>query len=631
MVRKNTIPAFTSGAHTKLDKGVIPKDAAATSVGWVTKDGHIELSYGRQAQGAEGSSGKVWAEHTGFKTDGTSVRFRKIWDGTEGKVQYLNGSTWTDIVTSLANATVTFTNYSSLAGNFVYIGSPDDGLFKIVTANPGDYSDVYDSTKNFKGYFLIDKARSILWGAENDSTGLYGSYIDSQDSDVYTTVSAEAIGSSGSTNYSGTLAFKSGGSTRSCFGVTFTDGTQTITIDFTGNATSASDGTGTVNFMTGAYNVTFTATTTGSVTSDYQWEDSNANGVTDFTKSATRLAGEGFVVRQDAGGDAIKTVIPYDGSYFSMKERSVYKFTLDVADTNPTNELIRTNIGVSSINAAVGTSAGIVFMNTNNSTEPELNILSRNPFGDNFTTEPLFAHFAFEDYTYTDVALENWDRFIVIACKDEKTENDTVLLCDIRTKIVDPISYDVRCFTKDDGLLYGGSPFNTTSYELFTGFDDMDQVVTNSWESSLDKFGSDTLKKTKRLRFGGEIALDQTVDVYLSKDNGDYQQVGTILGTGGYVDYSSSHAIGTTMIGNNTVGGDATVPVYRFLAELKIRVGKFRARQIKFVATGIGYVHFHMMEDHDVWLYQDKLPRNYRLKQNVSLDGATTNQDNPSY
>lgn len=626
MPRKNTVKAFTSGSHTKVDKAVIPKDAAAYSLGWVTKDGHIELSYGRQAQGAEGSTGRVLTEHTAFLTTGTSVRFRKIWDGTEGKVQYLNGSTWTDTITGLTNNPMTFTNYASLAGNAVYCSSAEDGLFKIMAANPGSYADMYDSTKNFKGYSFIDKGRMIMWKTENDPTGLYGSHIDSQDSDVYTTVSSEAL----STVESDTLAFKSGGSTRTCFGllVTHTGSGEVFTDNYDGTLTGDGGNTGTINYMTGAIAL---SGVTGPGTVDYQWIDDNTNGVTDFTKSATRLAGEGFSVRQDAGGDAIKVVIPFDGSYFSFKEKSVYQFTLDLEDTNPTNELIRTNVGVDTLSAAVGTSLGIVYMDTGNPTEPQLSILQRNVTGDNFTTQVLFDHFDFSDYTYTDVALESWDEYVVIACNEASTQNDRILLCNTRKNTVDPIAYEARCFTTNSGLLYGGSPYNTTSYEFFTGFDDMNTAITNQWDSALDQIGDTVLKKTKRFRIGGEISPDQAVEVYLSNDNVDFQQIGTILGDGSYVDYTSSHAIGTTMVGNNTVGGDSTVPVYRFLLELKIRTGKFRARQIRFKATGIGYVHIHMMEDHDIWTYQDKLPKEYRVKQNVSIDGETVDQDTPEY
>lgn len=630
MARASRIKAFVSGIHNKLDGEVIPQDAASDSLGWLTKDGRIEIMYGRQAVGAEGSAGRVIAEHHGYKTDGTSVHFRKIWDGTEGKVQYLNGSTWTDVITGLTNTEMTFTNYSSVSGNYVYVTGPD-GLFKIVSANPGSYVDVYNSAKNFKGYSFIDRGRMIMWGTENDNSGLYGSYIDSQDSDVYTSVSAEAIGSSGSTNYTGTLAFKSGGSTRTCFGVTFTDGTQTITIDYTGNATSASDGTGTVNFATGAYDVTFSSSTTGAVTSDYQWEDSNANGVTDFTKSATRLAGQGFVLRQDAGGDSIKVVIPYEGSYFSIKENSVYQLTLDAEDTNPTNQLIRTNIGVKTLRSAVGTSIGIIILDTGNPSEPDVTLLQKNPYGDNYLTQPLFPHFDFSLYTFDDAALYNWDRFVLIACRQGSDTNNRILMGDFKDKTVDVAPYDIRCFTQDEGVLYGGSPVVTTTYELFTGFDDMGATPMNYWISKDELMGDPVLKKVKKLRYRGQISPNQSIKVFVSSDNGDFQHVGTILGSGDYVDYNSTFAIGTTYIGQTNVGGGDTAAVYDFLIELKVRFGKFRERRIKFEAIGIGYCNISEATDFDIWLYQEKIPRRFRLKQNVSLDGATTNQNTPEY
>ena len=409
MVNKKEIKAFVSGTHNLIDSELIPADAASESIGWLTKDGRIELSYGRQAQGAEGAAGKSYGEHTGYKTNGTSVRFRKV----DTVVQYYDGSAWQDTITGLTASDMTFTNYSSVSGNYVYVSSPDDGIFKIVTANPASYADVNDDAVNFKGYMIIDKARSILWGRTNDPTGLYGSYIDGQDSGVYTTVSGEAVAAV----ESGTLAFKAGGSTRSCFGVAITDTSsgEVFTDNYDGTLTGDSGGTGTINYMTGAFTITGQ---TGAGTADYQWEDSNANGVTDYTESATRAAGEGFNLRQDVGGDAIKLVVPYDGSYFSFKEKSVYRLTIDATDTNPVNEIVRTDIGVPSLRSAVGTGAGILFMNTGDPTKPMMHILKRNVVGDNFDVAPLFSHFKFENYTYTDALLINWDDYIVVSCQD---------------------------------------------------------------------------------------------------------------------------------------------------------------------------------------------------------------------
>lgn len=615
-----TIPQFVSGTHDVKPNENIPVDAASDSLNWLTRDGKVELIYGRQSIGGDGATGKSYGEHTAYRADGTAVRLRKV----NTKIQYLNGTTWTDVITGLTASDVTFSNYQSLAGAFVYIFSPDDGIYKICTANPASYATLYNASKNFKGYGFINLGRTILWGVKKDPTGLYGSYIDAQNSTVYTTVTGEAT-----TSLSGTLAFKAGGATRTCFGVqlTITASTEVYTDDYNGNLTGSLGGTGTINYMTGAY----TVSNPGVGTVNYQWEDSNAKGVTDFTKTATRLAGEGFLIRQDSGGDAIKVVLPFDGSYFSLKTSSCYKFTLDTSDTAPTNELIRTDIGVKTLRSAVATGVGIVFMNTANPTQPKLNILKRNINGDAFDTTPLFDQFQWNKFTYDDVMVDSWDKYILIGCKYDSDENNRLVLANMLDDSVDTTYYGVRCVTKNGGYLYGGDPVSQTTYELFTGFDDNSIAIINHWISKGDTLGTEDLKKTKKYRFQGLISPDQVIEVYLEIDDGNFQQVGTILGSGDYVNYSSSYAIGTSILGRATIGGDDTATVYRFYMELKARSGKFRKRRIKFVATGIGYCAIERVTDFDIWTYDSKLPYRYRTKQNVSVDGATTDMAEPDY
>jgi hypothetical protein len=620
MTTKNTIKAFASGTHNRISDELIPADAASSSIGWLTKDGRVELMYGRKANGAEGATGKVYAEHVAYRVDGTAIRYRKA--GT--KIQYLNGSTWTDVVTGLTVGDCTFSNYFSLAGAFVYVFDPLNNIYKICTANPASYASMYDSTKNFKGYAFIDKGRTIMWSTVTDKTGLYGSKIDPQTSAVYTAVTGEAT-----TSLSGTLAFKAGGATRTCFAVQITlTGTGEVYSDnYNGVLTGSLGGTGTINYMTGAY----TVTNSGVGTVNYQWEDSNTGGITDFRKSTTRVAGEGFVVRQDAGGDSIKVVVPLDGSYFSMKENSIYRFELDATDLNPVNEIFRTEIGVQSLRSACATSSGIVYIDTGNASGAKLSIVQRNPVGDNFNTVELFPHFSFDSYTYSDAALEAWDEYVLVACKEDSSENNRLLMCSMTDKTVDVAPYGVRAFAKDSGFLYGGDPVSLTSYELFTGFDDMGLEVTNEWISKNDNFDMEELKKVKKYRFRGRIDPNQTIAVYMSTDNGDFQRIGTIVGSADYVDYNSTYAIGTSLIGADTIGGGDDVPIYNFLMEIKFRVPKWRKRRIKFVAEGFGYCAIQQLWDWDIWTFADKLPKTSRLTQNVSIDGLTVDQDEPEY
>lgn len=615
-----TIETFKSGTHNVEPDETIPRDAASSSLNWITRDGRIELVGGRRTIGADGAAGANYGEWFGYTAAGVAVHFRKV----EGAVQYLNGTTWTDVITGLTSTDVTFTNYQSLAGAFTYIFSPDDGIYKICTANPDSYTSLYNEAKNFKGYGFIDKGRTILWGRKTDPTGLYGSYIDGQDSAVYTSVSSEAT-----TSLTGTLAFKSGGATRTCFGVeiTLTSSGEVYSDDFNGNLTGDAGGTGTINYTTGEY----TLSASGVGTANYQWEDSNSKGVTDFTKSSPRQAGEGFVLRQDKGGDAIRTVIPHDGSYFSLKANSCYQLTLDAADTDPVNELIRSDIGVNNLRAAVGTGQGIVFMNTANPTEPKLNIIKRNLNGDNFDTIPLFDHFKWSDFGYDTVVLDTWDKYVLVSCTYDAGSNNRLLLANIIDNTVDTTYYGASSFAKNGGYLFAGDPVSQSTHELFTGVDDNEIQINNYWDSNGEKYRTDRLKRTKKFRFKGRISPQQSVKVFISRDESDWQHVGTILGSGDYVDYSSSYAIGTTVVGSSTIGGDDTPAVYRFFMELKVRTEKFRKRKLRLQATGFGYVAFDQITDFDIWMYQDKMPSRYRLKQNVSLDGQTTDQDTPEY
>ena len=113
-----------------------------------------------------------------------------------------------------------------------------------------------------------------------------------------------------------------------------------------------------------------------------------------------------------------------------------------------------------------------------------------------------------------------------------------------------------------------GDPNAQTSYEMFTGFDDMGLPVQNEWRSAGEKYGTDVLKKTKKYRFRGQISPDQSISIYLSTDNGDDQLIGTILGSGDYVDYNSTTAIGTSFIGSEPIGGDDQTTVYQFVMEI---------------------------------------------------------------
>lgn len=219
---ENVINTFFAGTHNVLDPESIPHDAAQDSNGWLTLDGALVLSGGRDILGTEGVAGGINNEWFGYQTSGTKIHYRKA----QAKIQYWNGTAWSDIITGLtASAIYTFSNYSAASGAFTYI-TGIDGIFKINNAFPATYQTLWNAnltTPNYNGYTLIDKARTFLWGNPHDPTGFYWSWVDLQtnQSGDWTTVNNESLGTGNGSNkvFTGTLAFKVANDTKDCFSV----------------------------------------------------------------------------------------------------------------------------------------------------------------------------------------------------------------------------------------------------------------------------------------------------------------------------------------------------------------------------------------------------------------------------
>jgi len=683
------------------DPELIPETASQDSEGWISTDGQIELCRGRLLIGSrETGNGYVKGEGFGVRQDGTQVHFRKV----NTKIQYYNTSTllWTDIVTGLtASAEYTFSPYQSVAGTFVY-ATGLDGIFKIHTANPGDYCAMYDSTKNFKGKSIIVNSRMTMWDLVNTKTAHRGSYIDVQNTAVYTTVTGEAT-----TSLTGRLAAKGGtftvtiaspgvftktahgfsagdsvifsttgalptgitagtqywvisagltaddfrvsatksgsaintsgsqsgthtvvASMRTVFGIviTLTGTGEVYTENYNGTLSGSLGGTGTINYTTGVY----TLSNAGVGTAAYSWEMTNNHGVTDFTFDSTRTAGQGYVFYQDEGGDAIQRIEYRDGVFYSFKTNSVYSLSIDTTDLIATNKVFRKNIGLPFWRALVSTSKGIIFMDTSNLEKPQLTILQPNLQGDNLEPVTLANHFDFSDYTWDACSMETFGEFVVFSGRTiNSATNDKLFLYNVRRNTIDILPYRAKTIVQNTGHLYIGDTQSDNVYEIFSGFDDDGNTVENYWISNDKKYNTENLKKVKRLIVKGLISEDQTLEVYVSYDNRGYELIGTILGDGSYVDSGSSVSIGENGIGSISIGGGSsisTIPGGFFLAQLKISSPKFRKRSIKFKATGIGYVAINMIDDRKIEVFEQKLPKQYRTKQNVSLDGTQTDQ-----
>lgn len=604
---------FNKGIHNVVNPDLIPEGAASDSLGWLTGGDQIELSRGKLLLGTDESAGRVRGIHVATRIDKTEVWFRK----NSTKIQWFDPATssvWTDIVTGLdATHEYIFTNYTSLAGIFVYVGGLG-GLFKIHVANPSSYADQYDVLKNYKAFVRIDKARARAWGMANDKTGLYLSYIDEE---TYTTVSSEAVDTGdGGTTYGGTLAFKAGGAKRTCFAIEITDGTETFTDNRNGILTGSLGGTGTINYTTGAWTATFnSAVGIGTpITGDYQWEDATNGGVMDFTYSPTRVAGEGDVFRQDEGGDEILDSLIDGGSYYSIKRNVTYELTLTPDDTNATNRVIRRNIGIPSMRAAVETSLGIVMMDTSNI--PRLMRLEKALTTDDLVPNDLAPQFDFDIYDWSDCWMETWGNFIVFGGKTKDADdNNRLFIWDSRWKSIDVVPFFSACGSKTkSGTLIIGDSISDNVFEAFTGVDDDGfPIQPNYWISRNDLLGYEGLKKSKKMYFEGLIGTEQTIKVYGQYDDDAWELIATISGGGAYVALGDTHTIGSSMIGEEMIGGEGSgISAFPFHYPIKLRPPKFYRLKLKFEATGLGWASISMIKHEDVRVKSQKVPRKYR-------------------
>lgn len=618
---------YKYGQIDTLEARSIPRGAATASLNWLTKGDHIELRRGQAYLGTT-SVNTGTGKATGLKK-ATNALGVEILFGTYGKkLKYYDETTdeWIENGSDLLGSAVidsaglgleliAMSEYVGLAGNQLFLNSPNcAGYYKIMVANPGSSTNMYDAAKNFKGSIKVDTNRTLLWARAKDQTGLYGSRIDTQ---TYTTVASEAT-----TSLSGTLAFKGGGTTRTCFGVAIVlDGTsEAYTDDYAGTLTGSLGGTGTINYTSGAY----TLSNAGTGIASYQWEDSNVHGVTDFTKSGTRLAGEGFIFRQDEGGGSLKAVPAYSQVYYCMHIKKTWVLSIGSDDTTATNLPYRQNVGIPNERASVETGEGIYYIDDVNQNDVRVRLLTYSTGGSNQVIPVAVSkNINLNDYRFDQAASVQYGDLILFACAtNDSTQtidgltsavNNRVLVYNKLWKSWDILDYGVTCFEIYNGTLIGGDSLSNNFITLFSGFDDFDNTYPNYWIGDDGNLDMDGLKKSKKFYLEGLIAPDQVLEIYASVDSGAFNFIGSVNGKGSYVDQSNSVNIGAQMLGSKEIGGGGDgLSAYHYERLFSINTDKLERISLMYVCTGIGYCSVSTQKYWDVRFKGVKVPSKYR-------------------
>lgn len=606
------------GLNTKVkDIKTLKKGTSPDSKNWITgthKD-HIELrrGYARLHETEVTGNGKITGLGVGVRYDGTEVPFysyaRKLnyYDAATGDTVEIGSDT---LPSAASGEDVWIRPYQALGGSFVYMGSENSGVYKVPVANPG--SAVNQSVNNYRfGVFHIGQNRSFA-GQRNgttagneDKTGLYLSYIDKDQLSDFTQVTGEAVdtGDGSTVTFTGTLSALSGA--RTAMYVSITDTVETFKDDRNGNLVGDQGGTGTINYATGAYSVTFNTAPVNlqAITTDYYWEDATSAGILDYSGGAN---GQGKSFRQDDGGGNLQAIFNINTVEYCFHVLRTWQFTATLDDTNSTNLPYR-NVGIPYHRAAYQVPDGIIFADLSRANEPKFRKMAVLESTDIQTIEPKSISDALDisGHAFDYCVAFRWGDYEIF-CVQEKTNgtandfNSVMYIRNVISGAWDRLDYHVSVTAEYLGSLIAGDSISSNVYTLFSGFDDDGDIIPNYWTSSDLNLDSENLKKVKRMVIDGLIQRDQDIKIYIAYDQGDFTLVQTIEGDGSYVSVGQKFSIGSYTLGTKVIGGGGNEEASPFEIDFPLNSDRFIHARIKVEAVGIGFVQINSFTFKDI-------------------------------
>jgi hypothetical protein len=416
--------------------------------------------------------------------------------------------------------------------------------------------------------------------------------IDKANLSLYPQTTAEVVGSLGSTHYAGTLSVVTGKKT--CMYVAIKEaGGETLTDDRNGNLVGNQGSTGTINYATGAYDVTFNHTTTGAVTADYYTEDATSDGPLDFDTSSAG-AGKAKIFRQDDGG-AFMAVLPFLDVEYCFHLLKTWGVTTAIDDISATNLTYRA-IGIPNPRAARETPDGILCIDVSNPSDPKVRRLEIGQNTNNLTIVPtsIFDAIDLSIHAFDCAIAFRWGDYEIVCCQAftngiANGHNSVMYVRNVYSHAIDRLDFRASCLDIFNGALIGGDPISNNVFTLFSGFDDDEASIENYWQDGQLNLGTDRLKRAHLMRVTGLIQRDQDIMVSLILDDGTPVEVFTIMGDGDYVDQGINTTIGSETIGTHVIGGGGEATAHPFDVTFPIHTDIFQNVSVRFQALNIGH------------------------------------------
>lgn len=393
--------------------------------------------------------------------------------------------------------------------------------------------------------------------------------------------------------------------------------------DRNGTLSSPEGGTGTINYTTGAFDITFNTApiNTTNVWADYYWEDStnndagtgNSGAIADFTFSTSRTANEGLALRQDDGGAAFQNMGTIVGSEYCLHTNKTYKLDIAADDTTITNLIFRNKVGIENWRAMAETGDGIYYIDSQDIDEPAVRILEPSQFSNEIIPASISENLILSDYRFDRAVVFEFGKVIIVECRTINSPvNDTTFMYHKVWKAWDRLDFRASCYAEYEGDLYYGDDASTNVFKAFDGVTDEDALIDNYWISKDDNLDVEGVKVVNKLIVGGLIQVDQELEIDVSYDGGDFVNIGSIVGDASYVDRGSKFYIGANGIGTQPIGlGGTGIEVAPFRREMRINTPKFEMLRIRFRAINFGIVSVSEYTFKDVRLRGRTLPTQY--------------------
>lgn len=375
--------------------------------------------------------------------------------------------------------------------------------------------------------------------------------------------------------------------------------------DRNGTLVSNLGGTGTINYATGAYALTFNTApqNLGTILADYYWENATSTGILDFTGGAN---GQGKVFRQDDGGGTLMAIFNINNVQYPFHELKTWQFTATLDDTTSTNLPYR-NVGIPYPRAAWQTPDGIIFADLSRPSDPKLRRLEVLQGTNSNTIEPT----AISDildlsiYGFSKCVAYRWGDLEIFCVQEKLNEvanefNSIMWIHNVVSDTWDRLKYYVSCLEEFNGTLVGGDSISNNVYTLFSGFDEDGDVIENYWTSSDLDLGTDHLKNCRRMVLKGLIQPDQDLKVSLSYDGGDFTEVLTIEGDAAYVDSGVDTYIGGPTLGSKVIGSGGATTAHPYEYDFPINSDRFVDVRVRLEALNVGYVSVSEMTFKDI-------------------------------